>query len=635
MASPLQRYRARRGKLPRLDRRQAVDDRREAVFPLGLSSGGGPIAWDPWGTDHPHCLVTGTTGSGKTRKLEEWALVAIGWGWRVTIIDFKGGGDFWAALSNGAELVTDPVEAIRTLRAAGEEIAERNAAMRLTPIERPDARGVMREDRATTYGDLPDEVREGCWLVIVDELASIVGLEIKGTPDRKATKTLPFRPGNPALSGTGALSTLVQLARSAGVHALLGIQRPDANMLPGFIKANVPSRILLGAADKEAEEMVLGSAITEHPERGLPRPTGTGFAVDIGGSHIVRFHASLLDRSRYLPFASPPGRATDPGQPGPGGPLRPDRPGASDRPAADALAPSFGGPSDPADSLTAASASAAANRPSCGSSAPPSAVLRIARAVRPVATGPFVRLALRAEALRNLGRPIVNGPFYRDPFLAAEARARDERRCRACGAGAPVEVDHRMPLMYGGEDELGNLRCLCLACHRAVTGFEMGIWRARRRQRIAARDAPGGYGLLAALRLAPLWLKVGLVLLVAGYLTGPRWGGYALVVLTAAIAGPTALRWLATKVPLLSLAVRPRGPGLDGVNNWDAEVEQDAARPGTFRHAATRATYGVKQGLFWNRAKLATMSGVFCLGWQAPLILSSTASLAWWALPLT
>ena len=142
-------YRARRGKLPRLDRSDSVEGVVEGTFPLGLASGGGRIAWEPWETDHPHCLVTGTTGSGKTRKLEEWALTArVAWGWRVTIIDFKGGGGFFAALAQGAELVTDPAKAVETLREAGREIAARNTLMMKTPIFTADERGIEREDRA-------------------------------------------------------------------------------------------------------------------------------------------------------------------------------------------------------------------------------------------------------------------------------------------------------------------------------------------------------------------------------------------------------------------------------------------------------------------------------------------------------
>lgn len=46
---------------------------------------------------------------------------------------------------------------------------------------------------------------------------------------------------------------------------------------------------------------------------------------------------------------------------------------------------------------------------------------------------------------------------------------RDGYACVQCGATAPLEVDHIVPLAGGGSNEMSNLRTLCRACHRRVT----------------------------------------------------------------------------------------------------------------------------------------------------------------------
>lgn len=55
------------------------------------------------------------------------------------------------------------------------------------------------------------------------------------------------------------MSSLARLARSPGINMLLGTQRPDAKVIPGQIKNNLPIRISGRMVDKHASEMVLGN----------------------------------------------------------------------------------------------------------------------------------------------------------------------------------------------------------------------------------------------------------------------------------------------------------------------------------------------------------------------------------------
>lgn len=46
-----------------------------------------------------------------------------------------------------------------------------------------------------------------------------------------------------------------------------------------------------------------------------------------------------------------------------------------------------------------------------------------------------------------------------------EAMERDGYKCRMCGAGSSLSVDHIKSRGAGGTDEINNLRCLCAECH--------------------------------------------------------------------------------------------------------------------------------------------------------------------------
>lgn len=44
--------------------------------------------------------------------------------------------------------------------------------------------------------------------------------------------------------------------------------------------------------------------------------------------------------------------------------------------------------------------------------------------------------------------------------------ARDGHACRYCGAGAPFEIDHVIPVAHGGTTTFGNLVTACIPCNR-------------------------------------------------------------------------------------------------------------------------------------------------------------------------
>jgi hypothetical protein len=39
-------------------------------------------------------------------------------------------------------------------------------------------------------------------------------------------------------------------------------------------------------------------------------------------------------------------------------------------------------------------------------------------------------------------------------------------------SGHPYDIDHKIPIQFGGSDESNNLQALCTECHRNKTDFE-------------------------------------------------------------------------------------------------------------------------------------------------------------------
>lgn len=70
--------------------------------------------------------------------------------------------------------------------------------------------------------------------------------------------------------------------------------------------------------------------------------------------------------------------------------------------------------------------------------------------------------------------------IYRTPqwkALRFMARRRDGFACVQCGAKGRLEVDHIKPIRTHPELalDLGNLQCLCIACHARKTRQEIGL----------------------------------------------------------------------------------------------------------------------------------------------------------------
>ncbi len=187
---------------------------------LGADVSGKPVIFDI--EKMPHLLVAGTTGSGKSvcintiitsilyrAKPNEVKLVLID----PKKVEFNVYKDI-PHLS--CKIVSDPKKAAGALNSAVNEMEKRFAL-----IEEVGVRNINGYNELTKND--PDKPYMPRMVIIIDELADLM----MSAPDEVET----------------AICRIAQKARAAGIHLILGTQRPSVDVITGLIKANIPSRI--------------------------------------------------------------------------------------------------------------------------------------------------------------------------------------------------------------------------------------------------------------------------------------------------------------------------------------------------------------------------------------------------------
>ena len=213
---------------------------------LGLADDGRPLLLRLPSPDVTHVLVAGATGSGKTELMRtiaiSLALMNRQRHLQFALIDTKARG--FSPLAHLPHLVTPPAFDVK----AGTELLEwLNEEM-----DRRDAQGVH----------LPRIV------IMVDEVVDL--LMVGGKPVETA------------------LIRLAQRGREAGLHLVLGAQKPSAGVL-GAVKANLPVR-LVGRVSS-ADDALVASGVSAS---GAEKLSGSGDFIAVAGGQITRFQTAYL-----------------------------------------------------------------------------------------------------------------------------------------------------------------------------------------------------------------------------------------------------------------------------------------------------------------------------------------------------
>ena len=223
-----------------LDNQQFRTAKSRVTVGLGMDVAGSPIYLDI--AKMPHLLIAGATGMGKSVCINSMIVSLL---YKATpdevkliLIDPK---KVELSIYNGlphllVPVVTDPKKAAGSLHWAVTEMDRR-----FELIEEVGVRDVASYNRITM--DDPDKEFLPQIVIVIDELADLMMTSPKDVEE--------------------SICRLAQKARAAGMHLVIGTQRPSVDVVTGLIKANVPSRIAFTMASQVDSRTIIDVAGAE------------------------------------------------------------------------------------------------------------------------------------------------------------------------------------------------------------------------------------------------------------------------------------------------------------------------------------------------------------------------------------
>ncbi len=212
---------------------------------LGVDAGGVPLLLRLSSPDVAHCLISGTTGSGKT-ELARTLLASL--------VLHQKRRDIQLALFDPKGRGLSPLAGAPHL---------------LFPLVRETSHALMRLRYLVTEMERRDQqaIERPRIVVVVDELADLI------------------ETGGPELEAL--LTRLVQRGRGAGISVVACTQKPSASAVGSLLKANFPVRLVGKVASAEDARVAAGIGGT-----GAERLGGKGDFVLVAGGEIIRFQAA-------------------------------------------------------------------------------------------------------------------------------------------------------------------------------------------------------------------------------------------------------------------------------------------------------------------------------------------------------
>jgi len=206
-----------------------VFDASTKKIPIGRTNFGELITWDIENPSHPHMMIAGASGSGKSVTIRVIVNEALRKGIRVTILDPK---REFLDLKNGKIRVINDLPDI--------EVFMGNAVIRMDNIFRE-------------HGAVGNSANKE--LIIFDESADCfarmqkIAYEQDDEGNKRIDRDFKTLEDNVLI--------LAQKARSAGIHLVLAAQRFSTKVLTGDAKANFPVRLCLTVASAVDSRVML------------------------------------------------------------------------------------------------------------------------------------------------------------------------------------------------------------------------------------------------------------------------------------------------------------------------------------------------------------------------------------------
>lgn len=223
-----------------IDTSEFAEKKSKLTSCLGKDVGGNPIFFDVG--KMPHMLIAGTTGSGKSVCIN-CIIISLLYkaspnDLKLILIDPKKVEfNIYKNIPHlYAPIVSDPKKAAGALASA---VAEMERRFEL--IEEVGARDIAGYNAITAED--PSKEHLPYMVIIIDELADLM----MTAPDDVET----------------AVCRIAQKARAAGIHLIVGTQRPSTDVITGLIKSNIPSRIAFAVASQVDSRTILDGAGAE------------------------------------------------------------------------------------------------------------------------------------------------------------------------------------------------------------------------------------------------------------------------------------------------------------------------------------------------------------------------------------
>lgn len=230
---------------------------------LGQRHGGALLALDVLRT--PHVLLAGATGSGKGGAIRAALAGALEAGWQAIVLDPKESGEYrWVHQL-----------AVPVFSSIGEHVC----ALEVIEGVRERRQTLIKQHGVDGWRELPPDVRAG-WrpiLLVVDEAADLlVAVKGRSAPQREYAAVQH--------QAATLIAQLARKGRTAGIHLIVAIQRPDTAQLGdggGALRNNLTARLALGTLDAEGTRM-LGIPSSDPIVTTLDGTPGRGICVGFG-----------------------------------------------------------------------------------------------------------------------------------------------------------------------------------------------------------------------------------------------------------------------------------------------------------------------------------------------------------------
>ncbi len=260
-----------------------AESARKMTLPLflGKDASGQPLIGDLAGM--PHMLIAGTTGSGKSVCINS-IVMSILMTQRPDMVKLILVDPKMVEMSLFKEvphlmcpIVTEMDRAEKILEWATEKMDERYALLAEAAVRNIAAYNrLTREEKYERFQPASDEEREQIPMnlpyvvIIIDELADMMMMSAKEVELH--------------------LSRLAQKSRAVGIHIIVATQRPEAKIVTGLIKSNLPCRIAFRVASRMDSRIVLD-------QNGAEVLMGQGDMLYLppGSSKLVRSQGTYLE----------------------------------------------------------------------------------------------------------------------------------------------------------------------------------------------------------------------------------------------------------------------------------------------------------------------------------------------------